>query len=152
MMRLALLLPLLFTASPALAFDDPSDVIWALYTPFINAETWEYVDPAPLQSAGLNGLMEQDRKDAEGEIGRLDFDPYIGGQDFSLSDFEVGDVDILGVTARITVTFKNFGSIQTNIFSLVLEPDGWKIDDVANLEADGDVNYSLRQILSQPFP
>jgi hypothetical protein len=138
-------------AVPALAFDDPKDVIWALYTPFTKSD-WEYVDPAPLQSVGLNQLIEMDRKDADDEIGRIDFDPYVNGQDALISDIELTDTDMLGGTARIAVTFKNFDVENQAIFSLVKERDGWKIDDVVNLEADGDVGYSYRDILTSPFP
>jgi hypothetical protein len=150
--RLFLLPLLLAFTTPAFAYDQPRDVVMALYTPFLDAENWEYTDPAPLQSAGLNALIEQDRKDADGEIGRLDFDPYVVGQDFLLSDFEVGAIEETSGTARITVTFRNFDAPETNVFTLIRETDGWKIDDVANLDDDGAVNYSLRAILSQPFP
>ncbi len=148
-----LLLPLLLAlATPAFAYDQPRDVIMALYTPFLDAASWEYTDPAPLQSAGLNALIELDRKDANGEIGRLDFDPYVVGQDFLLTDFEVGAIEEMSGTARVTVTFRNFDAPETNVFTLVRETDGWKIDDVTNLGDDGEVNYRLRQILTQPFP
>ena len=148
-----LLLPLLLAlATPAFAYDQPRDVIMALYTSFLDAASWEYTDPAPLQSAGLNALIELDRKDANGEIGRLDFDPYVVGQDFLLTDFEVGAIEEMSGTARVTVTFRNFDAPETNVFTLVRETDGWKIDDVTNLGDDGEVNYGLRQILTQPFP
>ena len=148
-----LLLPLLLAlATPAFAYDQPRDVIMALYTSFLDAASWEYTDPAPLQSAGLNALIELDRKDANGEIGRLDFDPYVVGQDFLLTDFEVGAIEEMSGTARVTVTFRNFDAPETNVFTLVRETDGWKIDDVTNLGDDGEVNYRLRQILTQPFP
>jgi hypothetical protein len=141
----------LASAASATAFDDPRDVIWALYTPLMKAD-WEYISPDPLQSLGLNQLIELDRQDANGEIGRIDFDPYVNGQDALISGVELADVDILGGTARITVRFMNFDVPNTNVFSLVKERDGWKIDDVANLEADGDVSYSYREILTSPFP
>ena len=151
-MRHFLLLLLLSVATPALAYDQPRDVIMALYTPFFDAESWEYTDPAPLQSTGLNALVEQDRKDANGEIGRLDFDPYVVGQDFLLTDFAVGAIEEMSGTAKVTVNFRNFDTPETNVFTLIRESDGWKIDDVTNIDADGHANYSLRQILTQPFP
>jgi hypothetical protein len=150
-MRRLAVVPLLLLATPSLAFDDPRDVIWALYTPFMKTG-WEYVDPAPLQSVGLNQLIELDRKDADGEIGRIDFDPYVNGQDALISGVELTDVDELGGTAKITVKFDNFSAPNTSIYSLVKERDGWKIDDVAHLEDDGDVDYSYRAILTSLFP
>lgn len=150
-MRLILAAAVLALPSAAFAFDKPEDVITELYKPFAKTD-WDYVDPAPLQSVGLNLLFEQDQKDADGEIGRIDFDPYVDGQDALITDLVIVDSQVLGGTARVTVTFKNFDTPEKSIYSLVLERDGWKIDDVANLEADGTLSYSLRDILTQPFP
>jgi hypothetical protein len=98
---------------------------------------------------GLLYLIDADRADAGGEIGRLDFDPFISGQDWQTTTVTVGEPDVVGGTARVSVDYDNFGEMHHAVYALVLERDGWKIDDVTY---PGEEGFSLRELLTSPFP
>lgn len=106
-------------------------------------------DETALQSERLNGLFEKDQQEANGEIGRIDFGPYINGQDYQVSDLVIGEPYIAGGKAVVKVTFRNFDTPQELGFLLVNE-DGWKIDDVWGGSAD--YSYDLLDILQSPLP
>jgi hypothetical protein len=65
-----------------------------------------------------------------GEVGTLDADPFVNGQDFELGpvaiDVKQNDPDKATGTAK----FKNLGEDQTIIFDLVKLKPGWRIDDI----------------------
>ena len=140
---------------PALAvdFSDPKSVVEAAYEPYLSQDfDWSSYDAAALRSAGLNALYEQDAKESEaaGEVGRLDFDPLINGQDYDITDLEIGDADIRGDQAGVLVSFANMGTRSKMFILLAREGDRWLIDDVQSSE--GEVTYSLHDILSAPYP
>ena len=85
----------------------------------------------------------------DGEVGRLDFDPYIDGQDYQITDLKFGDAQITGDTAKVEVTFKNFDLAEDLTFTLVKEAGGWKVDDVSS--ANKDFPYSLKAIMEAPL-
>lgn len=134
-------------------FSDPRAVVEALYAPYFQpADSFDYarLDAAPLQSIGLNALFARDREEAGEGIGRIDFDPYVNGQDFDLGNLAVGDPVYVGGRAVVGVTFQNFGQQQDMGYLLVDEGGDWKIDD---MWADGEeFSYSLKDILNAPLP
>ena len=150
MKRMALALMLFALPGTAVAANGPKETIEALYVPYLNQAI--SFDSRPIyQSVGLNLLYEQDRKDAGGEVGRIDFDPYIQGQDWDTKHVEVTSVDQLGGTARATVELDNFGKEIHLTFAMVLEREGWKVDDVSWVDGELGIQ-SLREILTSPFP
>lgn len=139
------------TAFPAFAFDTPAALLKALYTPYSKGDDfdWSKWDEAQFRSKQLNELFDKDAKEADGDVGRLDFDPYIDGQDYQISDLKFGDASITGDTAKVEVTFKNFDLAEDLTFTLVKEADGWKVDDVSS--ANKDFPYSLKAIMEAPL-
>jgi hypothetical protein len=135
---------------PALAagYSDPNALIEALYAGYMPPNEFP-PDQAPLQSARLNGLFQKDQQEADGEIGRIDFDPYVNGQDYQITDLVVGEPYLAGGKAVVKVTFANMGTPQEMGYLLVNE-DGWKVDDVWNTSAD--FSYDLLDILQAPMP
>ena len=152
-MRRALLsLALLLAATGgAFAYDTPKALLDDLYAPYSKGDSfdWSAWDEAKFRSAPLNALFDKDAKEANGDMGRLDFDPYIDGQDYQISDLKIGDPAIVGDTAKVEVTFKNFDTADDLMFTLVKEADGWKIDDVVS--SDKDYPYSLKAIMEGPL-
>ena len=152
MRRLALaLLAFAATIVPAFAYDTPDALLKALYTPYSQGDSfdWSKWDEAQFRSKALNALFDKDAKEADGEVGRLDFDPYIDGQDYQITDLKFGDAQITGDTAKVEVTFKNFDLAEDLTFTLVKEADGWKVDDVSS--ANKDFPYSLKAIMEAPL-
>jgi hypothetical protein len=152
MRRLVLALAaLVATILPTFAYETPQALLDALYTPYKAGDgfDWSNWDESKFRSKELNALFDKDAKEADGDIGRLDFDPYIDGQDYQITDLKFGEPTINGDTAKVEVTFKNFDSAEDLLFTLVKEPDGWKVDDVVS--SNKDFPYSLKAIMSGPL-
>jgi hypothetical protein len=141
---------LLAGAVPALAFDTPEALLKALYAPYGQKDfDWSTFDETKYRSNELNVLFAKDEKEADGEVGRLDFDPYVDGQDYQLTDMKFGAPTITGDKAVVHVMFKNMGDAEDLTFTFVKEADGWKIDDVSSKKT-GD-EYDLKAIMSGPL-
>lgn len=152
MRQLALsLLALASTIAPAVAYDTPKALLEALYSPYFKGDSfdWDNWDEAQFRSRHLEELYDRDAKEADGEMGRLDFDPFIDGQEYDISDFVIGEPAISGDAATVEVTFKNFDLAEDLTFALVKEPDGWKVDDVTS--HNKDFPYSLKAIMEDPL-
>lgn len=139
-MRLPVLLFLFLSAllsSPAQAepFASPEAVLTALYAPYLEDISVE--DYKPFFSDRLNGLYAADEaKTPEGEIGALDFDPVIAGQDFKITNLKIGTPKISGSGASVTVGFDNMDDPTVLYYSLVKEHGGWKVDDIESRGKD----------------
>lgn len=147
---LAVLSVLLAFTAPAFAqsYDSPKALLEALYAGYMPPNEFP-PDQSPLQSERLNGLFEKDQQEANGEIGRIDFDAYVNGQDYQITDLVIGEPLIAGGKAAVKVTFANMGTPQELGYLLVNE-DGWKVDDV--WYAGDDFSYDLLDILQAPMP
>ncbi|WP_160297825.1 DUF3828 domain-containing protein [Devosia chinhatensis] len=129
----------------AQGYDSPEALLEAFYEPYF---TDDFVDDESLfRSARLNALYEADAESTpEGEMGALSFDPYIDGQDYQLSNLEIGEAEVDGDSAVVDVSFENFDRPTFLTYELVLEDDGWKIDDVVSEE--GEYPYRLSDIFA----
>lgn len=150
-MRLpATLLALTLLAFPAQAqsFDTPESLIEALYA-YDTAET-EADAPSPYSpflSRGLNRLLQADRDATpEGELGALDFDPVINGQDGAAEDIELSPPIVFDDIAELEVSFTN-GEPVTLYYTLVRERGSWRVDDIA--QQQGEYPWSLRALLGE---
>jgi hypothetical protein len=153
MRRLALALLITVAAVlPALAFDTPQALVKAVYDAYTKADfNWDSYDEAALRSKALNDLFAKDAAETpEGDIGRLDFDPYVDGQDYQITALKIAEPAISGDTASVEVTFKNFDQAEDLTYALVKEAGAWKIDDVVSHSKDNP--YSLKAILTAPMP
>lgn len=149
-MRLAALATGAFLAltgfAAAQTYDTPQALLEAFYAPYFSGEFVE--DESPFRSQALQALYDNDAQiTPEGEMGALGFDPYVDGQDFELTDFEIGAPGIAGEYASADVTFKNFGQPRTLNYEMVFEDGGWKIDDVVSANPDNE--YRLTDIFAE---
>ncbi len=94
----------------------------------------------------LATLMVKDQKAAakRGEVGLLDFDPFIDAQDWEVSDFDIAVEDGAPGKAAATVKFTNSGKPVTVRLDLVKLKNDWRIADITWLR-DGKAD-SLRKI------
>ncbi|MGA1804771.1 hypothetical protein [Rhizobium sp. HT1-10] len=120
-------------AGPLLAasFQTPQALLEAMYDDKVGS-----ADPNSLTryqdyfSDHLNGLFKADAAKTEpGDSLSLDFDPVIAGQDGEAEHLKIGKPDIKGDKAKVVVKFTN-GVPVTLYYSLVRQPDGWKVDDI----------------------
>jgi hypothetical protein len=136
---------LLTPFAAARSFDTPEALLEAFYQPYLDGEFPE--DDSHFRSEALHGLYERDGEiTPEGELGALGFDPYVDGQDYSLTDLEIGTPLIDGDQAIVDVTFNNFDEGRSLTYELVNE-DGWKIDDVISNNPDN--LYRLSEIFAE---
>ncbi len=148
MRRLALVPALLLAlAGPAFAqpFETPEALLEAFYEPYFSDDFPE--NEAEFRSAALNALYEADAENTpEGEMGALDFDPYVDGQDFDLADLVIGTTEEGDGWATVEVSFTNFGEPRHITYDLVFEDGSWRIDDLAGQNAE--FAYRLSEIFA----
>jgi hypothetical protein len=136
----------LTSLATAQSYDTPEALLEAFYEPYFNGSFPE--DESQFRSAALQALYDNDAEiTPEGEMGAISFDPYIDGQDYDITDFEIGTPDIAGDEASVDVTFSNFGEPRALTYELVLEDGGWKIDDVISTNPDNP--YRLSEIFAE---
>jgi hypothetical protein len=150
-MRLLLALALLIlTALPSFAagpFKTPQALIKALYAYDIEETAADAATPyQPFFSRGLNRLFQKDRDATpEGEVGAVDFDPVIAGQDGEAKGVKLSPPILTGDRAELEVSFRNGTEKVTLFYTLKREGGGWTVDDIANQE--GEYPWSLRALL-----
>jgi len=148
-MRLTTLVALIFASfsivAQAQTFETPKALLEAFYAPYFTGEFGE--DDRAFLSRSLNEIYNADMEATpEGEMGALSFDPFVNGQDYELSDLEVGEPAIEGDRAEVEVRFDNFGRGTVLSYELVREDGGWRIDDVVSERIDS--RYRLTEIFA----
>jgi hypothetical protein len=145
MRSLLVLLVGLLTATISSAGDlSPKDLVAQLYQAHRSkhdpldetALLDRYFDPALLK------LYLKDKREAKGEVGRLDGDPLYNAQDMEIKDFSVSAPEMAGGEARVRVNFKNLDKPTRLVYMLSRTANGWKISDIRY-----DDGSSLKKIL-----
>jgi Protein of unknown function (DUF3828) len=112
----------------AAAFDsDPVSLIKAIY------KTYEEDRPQSehIYSKRLQALVDKDEKETpEGMVGRIDWDVFVDGQDWKLTELDITLVSKSADKAQVRATFKNFDHPSNMLFDLVHEDGRWRVDDV----------------------
>jgi hypothetical protein len=135
-------------ASPVFAatYKTPNALLQALYT--FNTDTAPDDAPSPYSaffSDHLNEMLQTDRDNTpDGEVGAIDFDPVIAGQDGEASGLKIGQAILLDDRAELEVQFRN-GEEVTLYYTLVKEHGGWKVEDIADQQ--GEEPWSLSGLL-----
>ena len=136
---LAIALALIALASSAAAGSahaqaaaDPVELIVAIY------ETYLADNDSPglpdVYSRRLQGLLDAEQKNTPaGESGKVDWDVFIDGNDWVLSDVGIARVMQSGKHAQVRARFKNHNSPREILFDLVEEGGLWRIDEVQSL-------------------
>jgi hypothetical protein len=79
---------------------------------------------------GLAALIIKDRRDAHGEVGKLDSDPFVDAQDWEITGLDIAVTETAADKARATVTFNSLGRAATVILDLVKLKGGWRIAEI----------------------
>ena len=145
MRALLVLLVSLLTAAISIAGDlSPKDLVAQFYQAHRSkhdpldetALLDRYFEPALLK------LYLKDRREAKGEVGRLDGDPLYNAQDIEITGLTISPPETAGGETRVTVRFKNLGKPARIVYLLTHQGDGWKISDIRY-----DDGSSLKKIL-----
>ena len=72
--------------------------------------------------------MVKDRKLAakRGEVGLLDFDPFVDAQEWDIADFDIAVAETAPGKATATVKFANLGKETTAVLDLVKIKNDWR--------------------------
>ncbi len=149
---LVLTLVLSLTVTPLLAQSAPEGVVSDIYDTYGGSAQiglWP-ADPGPREmfSARLKPLLAKDYERAESDgIGLLDFDIFVDGQDFDITDVEIGKAAVSGDRATVEARFRNFGEPRRVVYGFVREDGAWKIDEVTS--PDGEYPWTLSELLSR---
>jgi hypothetical protein len=98
--------------------------------------------------AELLKLYLKDKREAKGEVGRLDGDPLYNAQEIQITNFSIsapqttGGPSRTGTETSVTVRFKNIGKSTRVEYVLNQTANGWKISDIRY-----DDGSSLKKIL-----
>lgn len=140
------LVPLLFGGGTA---DTPRTVLDAIYQPLLVGEAanleQHYSDRLQglvATNLALNVVDVSGRQVDPEAPGIVAFNPFLNGTDAMLQHLEIGEPVIKGETAVSLVSFERAEGPSLLSVSLVHEPDGWKVDDVASLGGQEKWLYS----------
>jgi hypothetical protein len=80
----------------------------------------------------LAALMIKDQKLAakRGEVGSLDFDPFVDAQEWEISEFDIAASDTAPGKAVATVKFTNLGKPTIVTLDLIAIKNEWRIRDI----------------------
>jgi hypothetical protein len=93
-------------------------------------------------------LYLKDKREAKGEVGRLDGDPLYNAQEIQIKDLSVSAPEIsdgrrrTGTETHVIVSFNNLGKPTRVTYMLGRTADSWKISDIRY-----DDGSSLKKIL-----
>ena len=115
-------------ASPPKAIDsDPVTLIAAIYRTYVD-NTALLTD---IYGKRLQALIDKDVWETpEGMVGRIDWDVFVDGQDFALSELKIVPVSQDASKAQVRATFVNMGEQKNMLIDLVLENGHWRIDEI----------------------
>ena len=128
------------------SFDDPVALVEFAYAQY-TADSLDGFDLRAHAAPDLQALFEADDASTPlGDVGALDFDPVINGQDFEISDVVVVVDELTDERALVTASFTNMQMQQELQYTLLMTDDGWKIGDIES--AGPDFAWKLTDILS----
>lgn len=121
-------------AAAATRISDPVAFVKEVY----RTKVGRTVEPDDIYTDRLNALWKLDTKDAHGEVGRVDFDFWMNGQDGDVTDVRVSKLAVENANDRMIVIsrFKNEKTPNEIHFFFEKTAKGWKLDDVRSLMGD----------------
>ncbi|QCK86221.1 DUF3828 domain-containing protein [Phreatobacter aquaticus] len=125
------------TAAEAPRQPGPVDAIQAIYVAYRGATLG---GPALRQvySARLTRLIAADEAATpEGEVGTIDWDVFVNGNDWRLGPVTVDLIAQSGDRAEVRARFTNHEQPRENRFDLVREGGRWLVDDIRTTNSQG---------------
>jgi hypothetical protein len=138
--------------------DDPVAWVRQAYDPASRQETGSSesatagdggYSSTPEFSPRLRALFAEDESYANGEVGRLDFNPFSGAQDDDIKRADVTSSDVDGAPDRkvVIAKFRNMDVNQTITFYWERIAGRWYIDDISGRTAGDSHGWTLSLIL-----
>jgi hypothetical protein len=129
---------------------DPEAFVKETYDKFAASGSADYVPPADIYTPRLQALFVRDKKWAKGEVGCLDFDFWVNGQDWKLKNVRINSQAVSGNVDRRTIVakFVNLGTANEIHFYFKQIGGEWMLDDAQSVL--GGNKWMLSKILSCP--
>jgi hypothetical protein len=149
MLRFLLVLMLLVAGSlmaHAKDAQDPVALIQSIYKSYMGKAEPPDLASLKVYSHRLKALLDADEKAAQGEVGALEFDVFVNGQDWKLSKLKIALISKSEAQAKLRATFNNFKSPEEIILDLVREDGSWRIDEISSTRKGH--RWTMSKILS----
>lgn len=132
-------------AHAATRIDDPEKFVREVYG-HIEKTPDNYQEPDDIYTPRLASLFALDRKEAGGEVGRIDFDFWTNAQENQIAKVHVASTPVENAPSRrvVIATFVNEGRPEEIHFYFERTDRGWKLDDARSLGKD---DWALSVIL-----
>jgi Protein of unknown function (DUF3828) len=133
--------------SAATRIDDPKAFVTEVYRRLIETQSkgHSYSEPDDIYTARLAKLIRDDRKKAKGEVGCLEIDFWVNGQDWEITDLAVTSTDGGPDRKTVIAKFRNLGNPEEIHFDFRRNAGRWQLDDVRSLSAKAP--WTLSEIL-----
>lgn len=118
-------------AQSATAIADPAAFVKTMYATTVSRKP----EPEDIYTDRLAALFALDSREAGGEVGRIDFDFWMNGQDGDVNNVTVGKAPVENAPGRMVVIakFKNLKTPEEIHFYFEKTAKGWKLDDARSL-------------------
>lgn len=137
-------------AAPPTRITDPEAFVKDVYAHFIASQAHgDYAAPDDIYTPRLKALFVRDAKWAKGEVGCLDFDFWVNGQDYEIKSLRVSSRPVAGHPDQLVV-IANFMSIDTAEeihFNFQRINGKWLLDDAQSVHGE---RWTLSKILACP--
>jgi hypothetical protein len=135
-------------AKPTPAIIDPKAFVTSVYQKL--ATDKNYSPPTDIYTRHLANLWADMEHDANGEVGRVDFEFWADGQDWQIKNVDVNAMQIWGRPDRqmVRVTFLNTEQPEDIHFYFEKVNGRWLLDDVCSIGKNG---WTLSLILKYGY-
>ena len=140
-------------AAPASKIDDPVAFVKEIYGHFVARKPGQdFSPPDDIYTPRLKALFVRDEKWAKGEVGCLEFDFWVNGQDYQLKNVRVNSRPVAGHPDRLLViaTFLNIGTANEIHFDFQQIAGKWLLDDAHSVRGPSAERWTLSKILMCP--
>jgi hypothetical protein len=98
---------------------------------------------------GIAAAIRKDQKNSEqrNEVGTLDFDPFVDGQDWDIPSVDIAIRDTAPDKAVATVKFTSSGKPTTVVLELLKIRNNWRVRDITWNRDDGKTE-TLRSLFN----
>ena len=126
--------------------DDPKSFVTEVYRRYAAAQSThsDYTAPEDIYTPRLGKLIRDDRRKAKGEVGCLDFDFWVNGQDWTISNVTITRADEGQERTTVIAKFVNLGDPEEIHFDFRRNAGRWLLDDVHSVLAH---RWTLSEIL-----
>lgn len=149
----SILMALIFSGVHALAAPskivDPVMFVAQVLRHFVAAQSTSnsYQPPEDIYTPRLGKLIRDDKKQAKGEVGCLDFVFWVNGQDWTITKLDVTGGSASEDRKIVIARFLNIGTPQEIHFDFRRIAGRWLLDDVQSVK---EPRWTLSEILKCP--